>query len=239
MSMEKSAVVIPVYKENLNKTELASLNQTGKILNNFPVILVMPDDLNAASYLKVIPDAKIERFARKYFGSIKGYNSLLLSKAFYQRFNQYKYILLTQLDVWVFEDQFQKWIDKDYDYIGAPWLELPPKQKAINLLPMGQMMLGKVGNGGFSLRKISSHIRIAGKLSWISWVFRKNEDFFWSIIVPDIYKSYKIPSLNEALYFAFELAPERAYEMTDHTLPFGVHAWEKHNPAFWKRFISL
>ena len=237
--MKKAAVVIPVYKAVLSPTELASLKQTSKILSGYPVVMVMPEGLDPSPYLTIIPNAIIARFKPIYFNTIKGYNSLLLSEAFYSRFEAYEYILLTQLDVWIFDDKLNDWIEKGYDYVGAPWLDLPPKQKAVNLLPMGQMMLGKVGNGGFSLRKVSSHIKIAKKLSWISWLFRKNEDFFWSIIVPEFFKSYKIPQASEAIYFAFELAPERAYEMTNQQLPFGVHAWEKHNPAFWKRFISL
>ena len=223
----------------LSSSERRSLIQTAQILGNCPVIFVAPQSLDCSLYLSVIPDARIITFPDFYFKSLKGYNSLLLSEQFYAGFKEYDYILLTQLDVWVFEDQLERWTSLGYDYIGAPWLSEPPKQKRVNLLPMGKWMLGKVGNGGFSLRKVSSHLRIAHNLKWISWLFNKNEDFFWSIIVPKFYKSFKIPFKEEAVFFAFELSPEKAYEMTDHKLPFAVHAWEKHNPDFWKSFISF
>ncbi|HMG15996.1 MAG TPA: DUF5672 family protein [Saprospiraceae bacterium] len=237
--MKGAHIVIPVYKSSLQLAELRSLEQIQLTLGSFPICFVGPQSLDYSPYLSIIPEAKIMRFRDDYFSSLKGYNTLLLYAGFYKAFEGFDYILLTQLDVWVFEDQLDQWTGLQYDYIGAPWLSEPPKLKRINLLPMGKWMLGKVGNGGFSLRKISSHIQIATKLSWISWLFTKNEDFFWSIVVPRFYKSFRIPNMEEAVFFAFELSPELAYEMTGHKLPFAVHAWEKHNPSFWKRFISL
>ena len=237
--MIPSVIVIPVYKAVLSLAESKSLEQTLKILGTHPISFVGPKSLTFNLYLTEIPNANIITFPDYYFKSLKGYNSLLLSKEFYSAFKEFNYILLTQLDVWVFENNLDYWTSLKYDYIGAPWLSEPPKQKRINLLPMGKWMLGKVGNGGFSLRKVESHYRIAKELSWISWLFSKNEDFFWSIVVPKFYKSFKIPKKEEAVFFAFELSPEIAYEMTGHKLPFAVHAWEKHNPSFWKRFISL
>src|SRR6185312_14561683 len=60
----------------------------------------------------------------------------------------YKYILFYELDAWVFRDELNYWCTKGYDYIGAPWLDSSTKQ-----------IVG-VGNGGFSLRKVNSSIRI-------------------------------------------------------------------------------
>ncbi|MBL7830111.1 MAG: hypothetical protein JNK41_03725 [Saprospiraceae bacterium] len=234
-----AAIVIPVYKTIPNESELMSLKQTGKIFENEVIILICPENLDCSEYLKYIPRCKICRFPAEYFKSITGYNRLLLSPVFYSAFLTYDYILITQLDVWVFDNQLKYWCEKDYDYIGAPWLEKPPLTKKINLLPMGKWMYNKVGNGGFSLRKTESHFNIASKLWSISWIFNKNEDFFWSIIVPNIFKKFNIPKLEEAVFFAFEIAPEKAFELTGKKLPFAVHAWQKHNPDFWKSLIPL
>ncbi|MEM8909693.1 MAG: DUF5672 family protein, partial [Bacteroidota bacterium] len=76
-------------------------------------------------------------------------------------------------------------------------------------------------------------------LFWpLTWLFTKNEDFFWSIVMPKINPFFKIPNMQEALGFAFELAPRKAYEMNHHQLPFGCHAWEKYDPDFWQPFIG-
>lgn len=235
----KAAVVIPLYKANPNEEERASLVQTQKVFQDETILLVVPEGLDLTEYQSIMPNVEVKYFKKTYFSSIKAYNSLLLSATFYKSFKAYDYILLTQADVWVFDNQLLKWCKRNYDYIGAPWLVKPPLQKKINLLPFASLMKGKVGNGGFSLRKISSHIEISRKLSPISWIFTKNEDFFWSIIVPKFFSSFVIPKIEVAVFFAFELAPEKALKMTGGKLPFAVHAWLKHNPDFWKTFIPL
>lgn len=234
-----AAIVIPVYKKTPNATELMSLKQTASIFEGEKIILVCPESLDTTAYLQLIPACETLRFNDKYFSSIQGYNRLLLSSEFYGKFSAFDYILITQTDVWVFSNQLMYWCEKHYDYIGAPWLEKPPLNKKINLLPMGKWMYRKVGNGGFSLRKVSSHLHIASRMQCIAWLFNKNEDFFWSIVAPRLFRRFRIPALEEAVFFAFEIAPDQAYELTGHKLPFGVHAWEKHQAEFWKNLIPL
>lgn len=235
----KAAIVIPVYKPIPDAAEQMSLDQTAAIFKGEAIFFVGPATLDYSYYQTKIAESTIIQFEDTYFGSIQGYNRLLLSTKFYKAFEAFGYILITQLDVWVFSNQLQHWCDKGYDYIGAPWLERPPLQKKINLLPMGKWMYRKVGNGGFSLRKVGTHTYISSKMKSISWLFNKNEDFFWSIVAPKIFRWFKIPALEEAVFFAFEIAPAQAYELTGHQLPFGVHAWQKHQPEFWKNLIPL
>jgi hypothetical protein len=49
---------------------------------------------------------------------------------------------------------------------------------------------------------------------------------------------FRRPKAKEALHFAFEMEPRKAYKMTNHKLPFGVHAWEKYDAEFWKEWIK-
>jgi hypothetical protein len=104
-------------------------------------------------------------FPEKYFRNINGYNSLLLNRNFYLPFLEYEYMLIYQLDAFVFSDRLIEWCNKKYDYIGAPWL--------IDNGPFIGLDFHErpVGNGGFSLRKISTFcgtcskkIRFAGFL---------------------------------------------------------------------------
>ena len=99
-----------------------------------------------------------------------------------------------------------------------------------------------VGNGGFSLRKIKSFIRIAKWLPFIEpnlFKYGVNEDIIWSILGPKYFKSFKIPELNEALGFSIEESPEKAYELHNYSLPFGCHGWyNSSNIEFWKPFIE-
>ena len=98
-------------------------------------------------------------------------------------------------------------------------------------------MLNKVGNGGFSLRKVKTHLKIAKRMSLFLSFFPKNEDFFWAYIVPKFFK-FRRPPVKEALAFAFELSPSEAFEMNERKLPFAVHAWEKYEPEFWENYIK-
>jgi hypothetical protein len=71
----------------------------------------------------------------------------MCSIGFYEVFRQYEYMLIYQLDCWVFRDELEMWCDKGYDYIGAPFFVKWFVDRGIY-----------VGNGGFSLRKISNII---------------------------------------------------------------------------------
>ena len=80
---------------------------------------------------------------------------MLLSPQFYKRFIDYKFILIYHLDALVFSDQLIEWCEMNYDYIGAPWIKHKDAPYAGN--PTYE---GRVGNGGFSLRKIGSFLKV-------------------------------------------------------------------------------
>jgi hypothetical protein len=233
--MKKCAVVIPVYKKTPNANELISLNRVVKVLKNYPLILFAPEGLDVSIYLNCYDNFLIERFSSNYFKDISGYNRLMMSTQFYKRFINFEYILLYQLDAYVFGDELSEWCDAGFDYIGAPWIVPPvrPADAKKPIIDFALKMVGTVGNGGFSLRKVKRHLQITRLLSPLLPFFPKNEDFFWSYIVPKLFR-FKKPGLETALKFAFELAPSLAYSKNNHQLPFGCHAWEKYEPDFWK-----
>ena len=65
-----------------------------------------------------------------------------------------------------------------------------------------------------------------------------NEDRFWAIDVFNIYPKYKKPDVNEALAFAFEVHPRMCFTKSDHRIPFGCHAWWKHDREFWEYILA-
>jgi hypothetical protein len=83
--------------------------------------LVQPEGLENDYITKKYSNISVESFPKRYFENIEGYNELLLSASFYERFLDTKYILIYQLDAFVFKDELQEWCDKGYDYI-APWI---------------------------------------------------------------------------------------------------------------------
>ncbi|MBB6111220.1 hypothetical protein HDF23_003988 [Mucilaginibacter lappiensis] len=201
---------------------------------------------------------KVESFDDSYFKDIQGYNALMLSDIFYSRFLKYKYILIHQLDAFVFKDELNYWCDQGFDYIGAPWMreyDYPNSFKALkrkikyyfyrrfnvqeNNFPSDKQLENQVGNGGFSLRRVQVfHDLCVNKQKMIQIYLNQNnhtfnEDVFWSIEVNRKRRILKIPRWKAGLKFSIELAPERAMRLNNNQLPFGCHAWDKYLD-FWR-----
>lgn len=274
--MQTAAIVIPIYKKNISENETLSLLQCFKVLGKYPIIFVCPKSLDTRFYEDLCKsngiEFKAERFQDKFFKGLVAYSRLLLNINFYKRFENFDYILLYQLDAWVFSDDLKIWMDKGYDYIGAPWFEGWDK------VDSDSEMLPIAGNGGLSLRKVSSVIKVLScpiryVRDWddVFYTFGKNrlisnilnvpklllkrygfgnltyfffkqteifEDMFFVKFASKLNKDFKIALPEDAMYFSFEANPSRLYEITNNTLPFGCHAWEKYEPEFWEKFIT-
>lgn len=253
MSTHLVKVVIPIYKTNLTEGEQKSLNQCVKLLGEFPIVFMQPETLDTSG-LSFNGLIKKETFEDNYFKSVFGYNELMLSDVFYERFTDSEYILIYQLDAYVFKNELKTWCLKGYDYIGAPWLASPNTlvNRFIKLFHSKrkkerEVIFFKVGNGGFSLRKVATSLKIAKELKpeiaenlkrdkddfWIM------EDVFWSLKVPEYFPDFKIPHYKEAIGFAMDRKPELGFKLTNNQLPFGCHGFEKSKvKAFWEDKIK-
>lgn len=248
-------VLIPVYRLPLTKEEKRSLDQAYTVLHAHPITVVKPASVDLDSLLCRYPDLRTESFDDSYFTGIDGYNRLMMTPEFYARFLHTEYILIHQLDAWVFRDELRAWCDRGYDYIGAPWLEKPVyrlpliagfmRMRHACLLKCGKhsgrSLYNKVGNGGLSLRKVASHYkasrayrdRIASLLRQKRSSFH-NEDVFWATEIPE----FTYPDTMEALLFSFDKYPSYCYKLTGKQLPFGCHGWYKRKmKRFWKPII--
>lgn len=168
------AVTIPIYKETLNNLETVSLNQCFKILHSHPIVFFAPESLNTSFYENLFSKSSkftVKRFSDKYFTDPKAYNKLMLSHNFYKKFKSFHYILLYQPDAYVFRDELQYWCAAGYDYIGAPWFN------DWDLSGPDSAFLG-IGNGGFSLRKVSSHLKVLGTFSYLRPFSETLKQFF-------------------------------------------------------------
>jgi len=154
------AVVIPVYKQyaDLDLIEKISLEQTCKAFQAYDICFVTHTEINTSLYCdNHSTNLSIKRFNfdKSYFANIPGYNRLLLDYNFYKAFDEYTYMLICQLDVFVFSDKLAHFLQMDYDYIGGPWFE------NYTLATENSKIIG-AGNGGFSLRKIASFLSVLG-----------------------------------------------------------------------------
>ncbi len=153
--MCKVIIVIPIYKSQLTAEEMLSFRQCCKVLGTHPISVITYADLDCSEYYKIAAEYHVnilrENFDKNYFASVSGYNKLCLSVDFYSRFGQYEYMLIYQLDAYVFKDELVYWCSNGYDFIGAPLIEDVRGCKDI---------IYEVFNGGFSLRKINYCIKL-------------------------------------------------------------------------------
>jgi len=247
-------VVIPIYKNNISVLEMRSLQQVCNIMGKHPLTVIKPESLDLSELFKNFPLLKTKSFDDSFFNGISGYNRLMLSDTFYSSFLHAKYILIYQLDAYMFSDELNYWCDKDYDYIGAPWLKKPIYNAPVISFIMKlsrtnstckwqkkQNLYNKVGNGGFSLRKVDSHYAVT-KMNQekIKFFLEQkhhlyNEDVFWATV-----ESFKYPEAIEALAFAFDKYPSLCYKLNNKKLPFGCHGWYKRKmKSFWKSIIGF
>ncbi len=256
-----NVIVVPLYKDTLTQFEYISLQQCFRIFDKQLIYLIKPDSLNLSFLPLEFSFHKIISFNDEFFEDIHGYNKLMMSPQFYEKFLGYDFMLIYQADAYVFSDQLNYWSKSGYDYIGAPWLR-PSKTKLSELIlklksylytkfnskkngiPKSKQFFNKVGNGGFSLRNIKKFyaLSISEKEASTKYINLRNpafnEDLFWSVEVNRKKKQLNIPNYKIAIQFSIETFPEYAFLLNNQKLPFGCHAWEKHLD-FWKDKMML
>ncbi len=254
--MSNCIVVFPLY-QTPSELELSFLENGIRKTEGHKQVVVAPEGLNIDQSFGLLEKLEVKRFSKHFFNGISGYNQLLLSKTFYSSFKLFEYVLIHQADVYLFKNELSLWCEKDYDYIGAPWFRPDKlnKGKFFNAIQDVKLSFkknkvygqryNKVGNGGLSLRKLSSALEVLDLVpQHLLEKYTKsegdeyNEDIFWSLETPKILDNFKIPTWEEAMQFAVEFHPKLAYTtFLDKKLPFGCHAPLKHEPKFWQAFI--
>jgi hypothetical protein len=223
--VKRVCVVVPYWGARLGEDERISLRHLERYLGRY--------DRYAIG--KPLEGFAWKRFSGRYFRDPVRYSRLLLSGRFYDAFAEYEYLLIHQLDALVLRDELEEWCAQGLDYVGAPWF--PGAEMPLVTQPA-------VGNGGFSLRRVAAFLDVlaaAGERYPRRWVsgrtdsrFEAHEDLFWSFEAQRFRPEFRIASVEEALRFAFELEPRRAFELAGGRLPFGVHAWARYDRTFWE-----
>lgn len=241
---DRFCIVIPIYKKNLDCTEIMSLERLSKMTRGkgYPMFFIKPKSLNCRGYYRYISQDSIREieFDDEYFKDTKGYSQLCLSYDFYDKLSIYQYMYIYQLDCYLFEDNLQYWVDLGYDYIGAPilatsagWDTFDEKKK---------IWEPRVGNGGFSLRKIDTFKELTDPNGEFRTYYNIKDELIKKIIYEDkyfcndIYDFYElnVPDWIIASKFSFDMNVDIYKKMfnIDYN-PMGVHAWPK-NIRHWK-----
>ena len=230
-------VCVPIYKNTLSAFERASLRQLNKILGKYQRVFVAPQSLDF-DFGDEGESFRVERFPDYFFQNVRSYSALMLNVDFYRRFSNYEYLLIYQTDAFVFSDRLQEFCRLGYDYIGAPIERANPLWNFIG---------NRVGNGGLSLRKVSSAIRILENWdrlvgnSPLASIFWPWEDIFWGYCGRQADWNFKIPPTNIAVEFAVQDNVCRAYKKLEAGWrPFGCHGWwqTKEGYEVWQPIIE-
>ena len=257
MKKHQVSIVIITEKNTLTNYEEISLNRALEVFSEYNKYLVIPEKTDPRNFLDPEQIAVI-KLPEVHFTGVNSYSSLLLSSFFYEHFIDSEYILIYQLDCFVFKNNITDFLT--FDYVGAPWFNTQNHEaNAIirTLLfrrPLTAIFLiiswllrkktSAVGNGGFSLRRVDKFMAITTdkriKRIIASWIKheRPHEDVFFSFVVPVFVKDFKIADIATATKFSFETYPRKCYALNNHELPIGCHAWAKHDIDFWREIFS-
>jgi len=236
------AILIPVYKEKLDEFEQFAIDCLMKKAPDREKFFIAPRSLNKDYYRKRYATIEFSLFEDSYFKSIKSYNHLLLGSDFYNSFDAFNYVLIHQTDALMFHDNLDYWMERGFDYIGAPWPNgVEVKMQLGKFAVAGGLNLkAYVGNGGFSLRSVSGTIAVLQEFDDIRahWIkSQSSEDLFFAYMgmVSD---KFIIPNQMIASKFSLELEPEKYYEMNKE-IPTGSHAGWRVYKEFWGKVAAI
>jgi len=235
---DKCAVIIPTHKRIYSESEALCIRRALSILCNWDIFYVT-NPINSAQPLH--DDAKSVRsslFTDEFFQSVQNYSDWLLTDSLYKRFGLFNKILIVQSDAWIVEDQINYWVDKDYDYIGAPWHGMVSVKPNFRSTPRmkGYEFKMFVGNGGLSMRDTHGIRKALLRNSALLTEFNGNEDgvfSFMGLVDP----LFKIAPYHDACLFSLELLAAETILKTG-KIPMGFHALEKNDAALWRLAIN-
>ena len=142
--MPLSVVVgIPVYKKIISYLERIALIQVDRVLFDYKKVFIAPESLSFDYGFGY----DVIKFPDRYFVSTESYSELLMSEMFYKRISEFEFLLIYQLDAFVFFDSLKEFCSLGYDYIGAP-------------VKSEDWKYFHVGNGGLSLRNIKKCMEV-------------------------------------------------------------------------------
>ena len=258
----RPVVVIPVHRPHPSPSEIVSLRQCGKVLVNRDVLILTPKHLDLGAYRELLPRAADLRVESHWMASWKAYSRMMVSPLVFNALEGYTHMILHEPDAIVLRDEIDYWCNQPFDYIGAPWFEGWEKPAAdAPLIGVGNLGFSfhrlstsrrvmasslrwhpysAVAKNLFQgLRGDKARLRqgmiglgSGGRLRGAYKLFGGHCDAFWSIIVPNIDRGFRIPPAKIAAKFAWEVFPSRCMKMCGENLPFGIHAWFKYDFGF-------
>ena len=257
--MKDCVLYLNIFKEKLYDYEILSFNRTLDVYLGSDVCdikLHMPETTNENILFDYLNEDIKERIydnnlyickdSPLLFQSVNGYNNMLLTNFLYNDMSKkYKYMLIIQIDAFVFNDMLKYYIDKNYDYIGAYEYFLYRQNNngiiSENISSEKYMYL----NGGFSLRNINKCIETVNKYcvipeyldhkilfdTIVNCTYLQEDSFFSQLLNQD-----NIDTKDLIMFAYSNLNSYSMYPLNKYQYPFGCHGIQKSN--FLKQLVN-
>lgn len=231
--MGKFCLVTPTHKAQITEVEHLMLKHSLNLHKEVDHFFCIPDNVDLRYFREHFPKSIILKMSSKNFESLQSYNRLLLDSAFYRMFQEFNYLAILQLDS-VLLKNIDPVIDMNFDYVGAPWRnnirvsifnhKMHGNNKRLIWLPFRNV---QVGNGGLSIRKTQSMIRLTERIVATSFgddalSGYQNEDFVISYMCKKLSMNVPNPLLAQSIFIE-EYISTKSHEIE----PYGYHALEK------------
>ena len=144
-ALDDVAILVPLHTLTLTPEEQISFRHLRRYLGDRDTYLVLPEGL--AGTVDGLP---ARRFDARFFANHRAHQRLMLEPHLYESFAAYRFVLVYHLDSLVLSDELERWCGEGYDFVGAPWTKRGAD---------GTPRFTGVGNGGFSLRRVSGCLR--------------------------------------------------------------------------------
>lgn len=255
-------VAVPVHRPHPTPDECFGLQRCGQVLANHPIRIVHPLGLNLDAYKDLLPTAIPLPVPPGWMSSIRAYNRMMINPAFYHKFIPFSHILVHEPDALVISDQLLYWCRQPFDFIGAPWFEgfdratpdapiigvgnsgfslinivamldfLNSKQRWISRRFIVNDILSKIflRRSRYSLRFLLDTLGSSGKLAGAHKYVDDQCDLFLAAHAPS--SLLRIADHAAALRFAWEVNPDKCFQLSGYTQPFGIHAWARYRRTF-------
>jgi hypothetical protein len=172
------AILIPLHRDlTLDGEEYKSVRNTINRCANRVIYFVMPrlSHLNFHVVQSLIDEfqVRISLWEDQHFVRVEEYSKLLLKPEFYRSFNEYSHIAIVQTDVWIFQDDFDRYKKMGYSFIGGLVFEGWYKKTSWRI----DHLLAPI-NGGLSLRNVSDFLNLLNSNENLGLYFLSRRIYF-------------------------------------------------------------
>ena len=258
------AIAFMLHTPTLTEREAFSLETLRRFGEDHPRFLLVPEGMEIGF---AHDDFRVVALPAANFASRAAYNALMLSPVPYRLFAGYRQMLVYQTDCLMLRRGIGEWAARGFSYVGPPWFDHGWFRSGLGARPRivgnGGFSLRAPGdalavlNGQLDMTRLAAlphllrhfarktHARVLLRQARQGRAaaeylrdFPRPEDEFWSCHAPLFHAGWRVPTPHDALDFAFELHPRRAFQLAGQRLPIGAHAWWKADEAFWRTILT-